>query len=92
MIKLGQAKDGRLVLASNQPFPSDIQHIEYYKDQRLFLAVYENEKDGDKLLPCEISEDVAKIVEKSPEIMIVAMAYADKPPEGYDVPLIQIGV
>lgn len=90
MIQLGRAQDGRLVLATNQPMPADIRHIEYYKEQRLFMAVYEN-GDSD-LMPCDIAPDIASIVESSPEIMIIAVTGAGQKPMGYDVPLIQIGV
>jgi hypothetical protein len=90
MITLGRAQDGRLVLATNQPMPADIGHIEYYREQRLFMAVYEN-GDSD-LMPCEIAPDIAHIVESSPDIMIVAVTGEGQEPMGYDVSLIQIGV
>lgn len=90
MIQLGRAQDGRLVLATNQPMPADIKHVEYYREQRLFMAVYEN-GDSD-LLPTEISPGIADIVHTSPKVMIVAVTAEGEEPMGYDVPLIQIGV
>ena len=92
MIKLAQSGDGVLVLASNQKFPSDIRRVEYHKEMKLMLLVYENDEDGSDLMPTEISDPTHNIICKSPEIMIVAMAEGDKKPYGYHVPLVQIGV
>ncbi len=92
MIHLAQSTDGRLVLASNQPMPSDIKHVEYYRDQKLFQFVYEGDQTEDQLMPCEMSDKVAKIIKKSPDIIVVAMAEHGKEPYGYTAPLIQIGL
>lgn len=90
MIQLIQSNDGRLILASNQPFPADIQRVEYFRDLRLMMLSFEEEK-GDSLMPCEIDSDVAKIIEASPNI-IIAMKEEGVEPYGYQVSLIQIGV
>lgn len=92
MIKLAKSDDGRLILASNQPFPSDIARVEYYRDLKLFMLAYENEEDGDDLMPCEISDDVAKIVKASPDVIVIAMKEEGARPYGYVVPLVQIGL
>ena len=92
MIRLGQALDGRLVLGSNEPFPADVKHVEYYKDQRLFSLVFETEEDESSLMPCELDAHTAAIVQASPNIMVIAMAESGAEPYGYSVPLIQIGI
>ena len=96
MIRLGQASDGRLILGSNQPFPADVKYIEYYREQRLFNLVFEGgaEKGSEEsaLMPMEISEGTASIVQTSPDVMIVALAQEGCEPYGYAVPLIQIGI
>lgn len=92
MIQLGQALDGRLILGSNQPFPADVRHVEYYKDQRLFNLVFDTEDEENALMPCEISPKTAAIIHTSPNIMVIAMAETGVEPYGYMVPLIQIGV
>ncbi|NQZ14610.1 MAG: hypothetical protein HRT94_07295 [Alphaproteobacteria bacterium] len=92
MIRLGQTQDKRLMVVSNQDFPSDVRRVEYYRDLRLFMLVYENEEDGSDLMPCEISEDVAQKVVESPDIIVIAMAQENTEPYGYHVPLVQIGV
>jgi hypothetical protein len=92
MIRLGQSTDGRLVLGSNEPFPADIKHIEYYKEQRLFSLVFDTPDEQSSLMPCEICPRTAALVHASPNIMIIAMAEAGTAPYGYMVPLVQIGV
>lgn len=93
MIELGQLRDGRLIVASNEPFPADIQRVEYYREQRLFVLVYEETADyADDLMPCEISPELAAKIHSSPDIMVVAMAQKGQEPYGYPVPLVQVGV
>lgn len=92
MIHLAQSADGRLVLASNQPMPSDIKRVEYYREQKLFQFVYEDSNAEDQLMPCEMSDKVAKIIKQSPDIIVVAMAEQGKEPYGYVAPLVQIGL
>lgn len=94
MIRLGQASDGRLILGSSQPFPADVKYVEYYREQRLFSLVFEENGDGEDsaLMPTELSDEVAAIVQASPSVMVIAMAQGECEPFGYAVPLIQIGM
>lgn len=92
MIRLGQAKDGRLVLGSNEAFPADIKYVEYYKEQRMFSLVFDTDDEQSELMPCELSPDTAAIVHTSPNIIVIAMAENNTNPYGYIVPLVQIGV
>lgn len=92
MIRLAQSQDKRLMVVSNQEFPSDIRRVEYYRDLKLFMLVFENEDDGSDLMPCEVSDDVAEKVIQSPEAIIIAMAEENAEPYGYQVPLVQIGL
>lgn len=92
MIHLAQSADGRLVLASNQAMPSDISRIEYYRDQKLFQFIFEDTEAEDQLMPAEMSDEVAEIIKKSPDIIVVAMAEEGEEPYGYVAPLVQIGL
>lgn len=93
MIELGQLKDGRLIIASNQPFPADIMRVEYYREQRLFMFVYEDGADRpDDLMPCEIAPDMTSRIQGSADVMVVAMVENGQNPYGYMVPLVQVGV
>jgi len=92
MIRLGQAVDGRLIIGSNEQFPADIKHVEFYREQRLFSLVFDTPDEESALMPCEICPKTAALVKASPNIMIIAMAEAGAEPYGYMVPLVQIGV
>lgn len=93
MIELGKLHDGRLIVASNQPFPADVKRVEYYREQRLFMLVYEDTADyADDLMPCEIAPELTATIESSADIMVIAMAQAGQEPYGYPVPLVQVGV
>ena len=92
MMHLGQTDDGRLMMASNHALPSDIKRIEYYKEQKLFLLVFEDETHEDQLMPCEMSDEVSNIIQSSPDMIIVAMAQEGEEPYEYVTPLVQIGI
>ena len=93
MIELGQLRDGRLIVASNEPFPADVKRVEYYREQRLFLLVYEDDSEyADDLMPCEITPELTARIHASPDIMVIAMAGEGHEPYGYPVPLVQVGV
>jgi len=92
MIRLGQMDDSRLVIASSQPFPAPVRHVEYYRDMKLFLLMFDLEGHEGDLMPCDISEDIAGVVESAPGLLTIAMFESGKAPYGYDVPLIQVGI
>ena len=92
MIRLGQTGDGRLIVGGNQDFKHDIMRIEYYREQKLFNLVYDTPDDESDLMPCEITPEIAKIVEASPEVIIVCRGQNGQVDSAYQVPLIQIGV
>ncbi len=92
MIRLGRAEDGRLILGSNEAFPADIKYVEYYREQKLFNLVFDSEDEASALMPCEISDKTAAVVQSSPNIVVIALVTGNAEPYGYSVPLIQIGV
>lgn len=91
MIRLGQTLDGRLIIGASVAFPHDVKHVEYYRDQKLFNLVYDTPEEDSDLMPCEMTADVATIVESSPDVIIVARGDAGTIEEAYQIPLIQIG-
>lgn len=91
-IDIGKLKDGSLAAVSNEPFPSKVRHVEYYKEQRLFQIVFDDPEAEDMLITQELDAAGAHKAETAPDMMIVVMAENGTEPYGYDVPLIQIGV
>ncbi|MAI63223.1 MAG: hypothetical protein CBB87_12210 [Micavibrio sp. TMED27] len=90
-IELGVLHDGRITLVSDAPLPDIVRRVEYYRDQRLFQLVYkEQDKNEDKLLECEIPDNFADPIEKSPNVIIFSI-FPDMDPLGYKVPLIKVG-
>ena len=90
-IELGILKDGRVMLACDAPLPDVVRRVEYYREQRLFMLVYNDfEKHGDKLMECEIPDHLALPVEKSPNIVVFTL-FKDEEPLGYKVPLVKVG-
>lgn len=89
-IELGQLRDGTLVILSDAHFPQDIRRIEYYRDQRLMMLIYDDPDHDGELMHYELSDIAAEKVEASPTVTVI-----DKSPErklyGYDVPLVQVG-
>lgn len=92
MIKLGRTDDGRLIVASNQPLPSKIKRVEYYRDQKLFTFSFEDEQEEDILMPYEVSDEISDIIKSSPDIIIIVQSEEDKDIDKYLCPLVQIGV
>ena len=92
MIQLIQSGDGRLVIASNQPFPSAVQRVEYFRDLKLMMLTFEGEEETNDLMPCEINANVDKIIRNTPEIIILELKDKFIKPLGYIAPLVQIGV
>ena len=89
-IELGILNDGDIMLVSDKPLPDIVCRIEYYRDQRLFMLVYNNEEDDSELMHYEIPERMAQPIEDSPNIIIYSL-FPNIEPIGYKVPLVQIG-
>ncbi|MBI1327712.1 MAG: hypothetical protein GC136_08735 [Alphaproteobacteria bacterium] len=81
--------DGGYAIVSDAEFPADVKRIEYYKDQKLFIFVYENGED--ELVHYELHPQIAEKVEKLSNIAVQVVAPSVEP-YWYTVPLIQIGV
>ena len=92
MIRLGQNEDQRLIIASDETLPSDLKRVEYYREQKLFMFVYEDENEEDQLMPCEMDDKIANIIKASPDVIIVAMAQEGEEPYAYTAPLVQVGI
>ena len=88
-IELGILNDGGVVLFSDNPLPEVVRRVEYYRDQRLFMLVYNNDDEG-QLMDYEIPEDMSHPIEKSPNVIIYTM-FKNHDPIGYKVPLIKVG-
>ncbi len=91
-IDVARLTNGQLAMISDRPFPAPVRHIEYYKEQKLFQLVFEDPEAGEMLVTRELDAEAARIVETAHDIMVVVSAAEGGEPQGYDVPLIQLGV
>ena len=89
-IELGILNDGGVVLVSDQPLPHIVKRVEFYRDQRLFMLVYNNENEEGELMHYEIPENMLQPVEKTPNIIVYCL-FKNHAPVGYKVPLIKVG-
>ena len=89
-VELSILKDGRVLMVSDRPMPDILKRIEFYREQRLMMLVYQDENLDSELMHYEVPDEMVHPVEKSPDI-IVFMLFADEEPIGYKVPLIKVG-
>lgn len=84
-IQFAQSGDGRLVLASNEVFESDVAAVVWYDSQRLIVLVFED--GSDRLMPLQVDGHVAAVIADAPDTVVVAVKPQDEEPYGYEVPL-----
>jgi type IV secretory pathway TraG/TraD family ATPase VirD4 len=90
-VELGKLADGGLVIMCDSPFPHEIRRIEYYRDQKLMMLVYNNPSHEGDLMHYELADVASQSVESSPSVLVVDHS-PDRKMYGYDVPLVQVGI
>jgi hypothetical protein len=90
-VNLAQSPEGDLVLVTDEPFPADIKRVEYYRSQKLFMLVYDQDEHEGDLMHYELPEDVAQRVEKKSSLIIVEPDLQTGRRMGYYTSLIQVG-
>lgn len=88
-IDLALLRDDALMMVSDEPFPSVVKRIEYYRDQRLMMLVYNDSSAPEEMMQYEIPPGMAQKVESCPNIVVFSV-YPDHKPIGYKAPLVQI--
>lgn len=91
-IDLCELPDGTLMIVTDQRLPADAQRIEYYKDQKLMMLVYDLKDHEGDLMSYELPEEAMRKVMMARKILVVAYANDNRDPDQFRVPLIQIGV
>ena len=88
-IELGLLHDGNVMLVSDTPLPDIVCRVEYYRDQRLFMLVYNDNTSTEEIMHFEIPDNMTQPVENTPNIMIYSL-FPNHEPIGYKVPLVQV--
>ena len=70
-IELGQLPDGDLALVCGTPLPGDVKRVEYYRDQRLFMLVYDLPDHEGDLMHYELKPDVAEKVQRRGSLVVI---------------------
>jgi len=90
-IELGQLPDGDLALVCDSSLPAGVKRVEYYRDQRLFMLVYDIPEHDGELMHYELKDDVAEKVQRRSSMVIVEPDALSGRPMGYYTSLIQVG-
>ena len=82
---------GDLVLVSDSTFPADVKRVEYYRDQKLFMLVYDDPAHEGDLMHYELADDLARKVERKSSMVVIEPDLMTGRPMGYYTSLIQVG-
>jgi hypothetical protein len=89
-IELVVFEGGNIMLAADEYYNHIVKRVEYYREQKLFLIVYQNPDHEGELMEMEVSDKAIPFIEKSPSV-IVCTLFKNNDPVGYKVPLIKVG-
>lgn len=89
-IEIGILDDGRITLVCDKPLPDIVKRVEYYREQRLVMLVYDDKAFHDQLMECELPEHMAAPIEQAPDVVIFTL-FPGLEPVGYKAPLIKVG-
>ena len=88
---LGELPDGDLAIVSDQKLPADVKRVEYYREQRLFMLVYDLPDHEGELMHYELRSDVADKVQRRSSMVVIEPDYSTGKATGYYTSLIQVG-
>ncbi len=88
---LGELPDGDLAIVSDMALPADIKRIEYYRDQRLFMLVYDLPDHEGDLMHYELRPEIAEKVQRRSSVVVIEPDKLTGKASGYYASLIQVG-
>ena len=86
---ISQKGDVMLTCAGN--FPADVTRVEYYRDTRLMVLMYDLPNSDGHMLEREVPENLDSQVRAAATVLVVRVENTDIQ-EGFNVPLVQIGL
>ena len=90
-IQLGYLQNGNVAFLSDKPLAHAVKRVEYYKDQKLFMMVYDDPEHEGDLMHYELSDEAAHKVEHARNVMIYIDDAGTGQPMGYYTYLVQVG-
>lgn len=92
-VKLVVTESGRVLFTSDEPFPAEVQRIEFYADTRLVVLVCDTPQDEEgELLPTEIADELIPALESTATAMVAEIDDKENFVQGYEVPIIRVGL
>lgn len=88
-VELGKLKTGAPMIMSDCPLPHRISRVEYYRDQKYIMLIYDAPDHDGELLTYELSNAGAELLEKSGSILVVDHT-PDRVLVTYDVSIIKV--
>ncbi len=90
-IELGQLPDGDLALVCGTALRANVKRVEYYRDQRLLMLVYDIPDDEGDLMHYELRDEIAAKVQRRGSLVVIEPDKSTGKPMGYYASLIQVG-
>lgn len=90
-MSLGLLPDGDLAIVSDTTLPADVKRVEYYRDQKLFMLVYDMPDHEGELMHYELQDEVAARVQKRSSLVVIEPDKYTGKPVGYYASIIQVG-
>lgn len=90
--ELGVLRDGAMVLLTTRGLSKDLKRVEFYRDMKLLKLIYDDGTDDGDLIEYEVTDHAADLIKGSARNILVVDAQNMQDPEGFDVPLVQIGI
>jgi hypothetical protein len=92
LFEMGVLRDGSILLVSNRPLPKPLLRVEYYREMKLFKLIYDDGTDDGDMIEYELADHAAELVKQSTRNIVVVNAQNLDDPEGFEVPLVQVGL
>ncbi len=90
--ELGVLRDGAMVLLTTRGLSKDLKRVEFYREMKLLKLIYDDGSDDGDLIEYEVADHAAELIKGSARNILVVDAQNMQDPEGFDVPLVQIGI
>ncbi len=90
-IQMGNLPEGDLVMVCDKKLPSDVKRVEYFRDQKLLMLIYEDQDHEGDLMHYELPDAYASKVELKSSLVIIEQDPETGKKMGYYTSLIQVG-
>ena len=90
IVELGILNDGGVMMVSSEPLPHLIKRVEFDRDQRSLVFVYNTVENQTVAMEQQVPFDMLSEVENSPDVIVYSI-FTNHEPIGYKAPLVKVG-